>query len=416
MAIIQFVLKKFAQAVKSMYFKNVNIIGLENVPNDGPIIICGNHANQFIDPILIGSILDRELSFTIAASSFSKPVLGDMAKAAKAIPVKRPEDSKVKAQGKLTIIGAKVKGTNTKFIEQGDKVGKGWSILIGVKTIVVKTVIDDENLEIVQNQESDEIAGSEKEFFYIPKLDNSVLFKEAYKILVDDGAICIFPEGTSHDRSDFIKLKAGIAFMCLGAMSEFNCKNVKIVPVGLNYFRREEFRSDVNIEIGKPFEVPSEWATEFKVNKREVTEKLLKEVEARMKAVTLHAPSIVELKAIQIMRNIYIPDSIKLSPTQHSELCKRFIKGYEKLKDVPELQNLLKSGIKYINEIDEIGVTDEEIVNTNFNNKLMKRKFALSVIAFFLYIFFITPIFLIILPFIYQVRKTAEKERLAVIF
>ena len=55
------------------------------------------------------------------------------------------------------------------------------------------------------------------EFFYVPKVDNSFLFKEAYKRLSEIGSICIFSEGTSHDRTNLLKLKAGIALMALGA-------------------------------------------------------------------------------------------------------------------------------------------------------------------------------------------------------
>ena len=116
-------------------------------------------------------------------------------------------------------------------------------------------------------------------FFYLPKIDNSFLFKDAYRRLSENGSICIFPEGTSHDRTDFLKLKAGIALMALGAMAEGKIKNVKILPVGLNYFKREEFRSIVNIEFGKAFEIPNEWGELYKTNKHQATEKLLIEIE-----------------------------------------------------------------------------------------------------------------------------------------
>jgi glycerol-3-phosphate O-acyltransferase/dihydroxyacetone phosphate acyltransferase len=68
--------------------------------------------------------------------------------------------------------------------------------------------------------------------------------------------------------------------MALGAMSDYNTENVKIVPVGLNYFNRHRFRSEVIIEFGKAFEVPRSWADEFKINKKEATEKLLNEIES----------------------------------------------------------------------------------------------------------------------------------------
>ncbi len=117
------------------------------------------------------------------------------------------------------------------------------------------------------------------DFHFIPKVDNSDLFKDAYRRLSENGCICIFPEGTSHDRTDFLKLKAGIALMALGAMSEGKSAPVRVLPVGLNYFKREEFRSEVNIEFGKAFEIPKEWGELYKTNKREATEKLLVEIE-----------------------------------------------------------------------------------------------------------------------------------------
>ena len=227
---------------------------------------------------------DRDVSFTMAASSFSKPIVGQCAKALNSIPVVRPEDSKKKGVGKLKIISNKeLKGIGTKFIEETQNAFKCGiaSIAVANKNFIIEKVIDNDTI-IIKDLKEDlhELFDKEHDFFYIPKLDNSSLFKEAYKRLANNGCIAIFPEGTSHDRTDFIKLKAGIALMSLGAMAENNCTRVNIVPVGLNYFKRDEFRSEVIIEFGKPFEVPQEWAELYKTNKRESIEYLLKEVES----------------------------------------------------------------------------------------------------------------------------------------
>jgi len=164
-----FFIEKLCQSINSIYFKKVHVIGKSNIPDDGPFIICGNHANQFIDPIMIISNVKKQLSFTIAASSFSKPIVGSLAKSLKAIPVKRPEDSKIKGSGKLVITGNKVKGVGSKFIEEGEKVGKGWSLFIKAKAISVKTVIDNENLEIVQTEESDNLSSSGELAYFVSK-------------------------------------------------------------------------------------------------------------------------------------------------------------------------------------------------------------------------------------------------------
>lgn len=234
--------------------------------------------------MMIMSHCEREVSFTIAASSFSKPVVGQVAQALKAIGVSRPEDSKKKGSGQLKFISpTEIKGEGTKFLEESNNMFKNGvsGLVITNKTVIIDKILDNETILIKENKEENPLPMDKSyDYFFLPKMDNSVLFKEVYKRLSNDGCICIFPEGTSHDRTEFIKLKAGIALMTLGAMSEHSSKPVKIVPVGLNYYKREEFRSEVVIEFGKPFEVPTEWADIYKVNKRDATEKLLKEIEA----------------------------------------------------------------------------------------------------------------------------------------
>jgi glycerol-3-phosphate O-acyltransferase/dihydroxyacetone phosphate acyltransferase len=355
----------------------------------------------------------------MAASSYSKPVVGQLAKGLKVIPVARPEDSKKKGSGKVRFESSThVKGNGTKFIEEVNALFKSGisGIVVKSKTFIVDKIIDNETLLLKENkEESGAVLDGELDYFFLPKIDNSTLFKEAYRRLEDDGCICIFPEGTSHDRTEFIKLKAGIALMTLGAMSEAKCKPVRIVPVGLNYYKREEFRSEVVIEFGKPFEVPSEWAEEYKVNKRESTEKLLKEIEARMKAVTLTAPSYQELRSLFLVRKLYVPPEAKLTATQYNELCKRFSKGYEKLKEREDTQILIKKVNKYINELESTGINDHEVKKIDFNYVWIVRKSFWSFILFHIFLILCLPAIFILSPFAYLIKKKAEKERLLVI-
>lgn len=51
--------------------------------------------------MMILSHCNRDISFTMAASSYNKPVIGQLAKALNVIPVFRPEDSKKKGTGKV---------------------------------------------------------------------------------------------------------------------------------------------------------------------------------------------------------------------------------------------------------------------------------------------------------------------------
>lgn len=203
--------------------------------------------------------------------------------------------------------------------------------------------------------------------------------------------------------------------MALGSMSENpKSRRIKIVPVGLNYFKREQFRSEVIIEFGKAFEVPREWAEEYKTNKKNAADKLLTEIESRMKAVTLTAQSYEELRTLHLLRKIYVPKEIKLSPTLYSELCKNFAKGFKKIREIPECVDLIKRVNNYIQEIEEIGITDTQLRDTNFEQKKMKRKFLLSTLIFLLYFVFVAPALLIFFPFMLYIKKVAEKERIKV--
>lgn len=367
---------------------------------------------------MIISNCSRDISFTMAASSYQKPVVGQLAKCLKVIPVARPEDAKKKGTGKVYFTSSTMlKGKGTKFLDDVNSLFKtGVSgIVVTNRTFIIDKIIDNETISVKESKDDYEVLKSgEYDFFLLPKIDNSSLFKEAYKRLEEDGCVCIFPEGTSHDRTEFIKLKAGIALMTLGAMSETKCKPVRIVPVGLNYYKREEFRSEVVIEFGKPFEVPQEWAIEYKTNKRESTEKLLKEIEARMKAVTLTAPSYQELRSILFVRKLYVPPEFKLTPTQYAELCKRFSKGYEKLKHREDTQDMLKKVNKYINELESTGLNDHEVKKIDFNYVWIVRKTFWSFILFHIFLILCLPAIFILSPFAYLVKKKAEKERVLV--
>ena len=67
-------------------------------------------------------------------------------------------------------------------------------------------------------------------------MDQSKVFNAVFDSLKKGNCIGIFPEGGSHDRTDLLPLKVGIAIIAYGMVDKHNI-TVPIVPVGLNYFR-----------------------------------------------------------------------------------------------------------------------------------------------------------------------------------
>lgn len=94
------------------------------------------------------------------------------------------------------------------------------------------------------------------------------MYESVWQTLKEEKMICIFPEGGSHDRTDLLPLKAGVCIMALGAMAKYNL-NVKIVTIGLNYYRADHFQSKAFIIAGKPFDVTQEMLSLYKSNKRD---------------------------------------------------------------------------------------------------------------------------------------------------
>jgi hypothetical protein len=135
-----------------------------------------------------------------------------------------------------------------------------------------------------------------------------------------------------------------------------------------------------------------------------------------MKAVTLTAPSFQELRSLFFVRKLYVPPDIKLTPTQYNEICKRFSKGYEKLKDREETQIMMKKVSKYIHELESAGLNDHEVKKIDFSYSMMLRKILRSFILFHIFLILTLPTIFILFPFAYIVKKKAEKERLIVNF
>lgn len=84
-------LYKIAKTVVALIFYplyRIRVIGKENVPNSGPVIICSNHISNF-DPPVVGITSPRDIYFMAKGELFEKPLLGRLLTAIQAFPVKR---------------------------------------------------------------------------------------------------------------------------------------------------------------------------------------------------------------------------------------------------------------------------------------------------------------------------------------
>ena len=87
-------------------FKSVDVRHPERVPGGGPILLCVNHPNNFIDSLLVGSAVRRKVHYLATAALFRNRLLGRFLLACGAIPVYRRQDDPDKMDRNLDTFAA----------------------------------------------------------------------------------------------------------------------------------------------------------------------------------------------------------------------------------------------------------------------------------------------------------------------
>jgi 1-acyl-sn-glycerol-3-phosphate acyltransferase len=102
----------------------IKIIGKENIPMNGPVIICSNHISN-LDPPVVGITSPRDIYFMAKGELFEKPFLGKLLIGIRAFPVKRglaDRNALKKGLGILkkgNVLGLFPEGTRSKTGELG---------------------------------------------------------------------------------------------------------------------------------------------------------------------------------------------------------------------------------------------------------------------------------------------------------
>lgn len=108
--------------VKPLY--RIEVIGKENFPSEGGVLLCTNHIDNF-DPLVVGAMAPRPVHFMAKAELFSVPVLGKIVPHVNAFPVKRGLSDREALRKGLSILkegkvlGLFPEGTRSKTGELG---------------------------------------------------------------------------------------------------------------------------------------------------------------------------------------------------------------------------------------------------------------------------------------------------------
>ncbi|CAG8792883.1 11111_t:CDS:2, partial [Dentiscutata erythropus] len=372
--------------ILNTFFREIKSRGSHNIPKEGPVIFIGApHANAFVDGLLLMKYSKRQVFLMIAQNAINYGHYVDiLARAIRAIILKRPKDLAESGKGKIFLDESKadslrINGINTEFTNQL-KVGYQISLPREYGSSEITEIISD--TELVIKKEFKEPKALEvltqpggTPYTCMPYVDQSNLYETVLEMLNAGKCIGVFPEGRSHDRSELIPLKGyysisklrlfkllmhfidryllllvGIAFMALGAMAANLGLDIKIVPCGLNYFQAHKFRSRAVIEFGSPISIPSELVEKYNMNgsdRREACNKLMEIIYERLKLIAVIAPDYETLSVIRAVRRLCRPENRKLEIDEMIDLDRRLINGYMKFKNDSNVQGIYKKVKEY---------------------------------------------------------------------
>jgi glycerol-3-phosphate O-acyltransferase/dihydroxyacetone phosphate acyltransferase len=74
------------------FFRRIDVQGRERVPARGPVLVVSNHANAFVDPLLMLTRLRRPVSLTAKSTLRGNPLLALLMRALNVIEFHRPQD------------------------------------------------------------------------------------------------------------------------------------------------------------------------------------------------------------------------------------------------------------------------------------------------------------------------------------
>ncbi len=95
--------RRCVRTLVGMYYAPVRFTGRERLPQ-GPVLFVANHQDSLLDPVLVGSLAQRNVRFLAKATLFDAPVLGSIMRSLGMIPAYRSQDDASQMKRNLEIL------------------------------------------------------------------------------------------------------------------------------------------------------------------------------------------------------------------------------------------------------------------------------------------------------------------------
>ena len=295
---------RFAMRV---YFRRVEVVGVENVPRRSPVIFVLNHPNALVDPAFLLSLAPRRVSFLAKSPLFRMPVLGYLVRAMDSLAVYRHQD-------------------------EGEDVSKNREMFEAARNLLARGGTIGICPEGVSHDE--------------PRLR---------------------PIKTGAARIALAAVSNGLVTGAPGEPPALAPHlDLKIVPAGLYYTSKTKFRSAVLLYFGKPIAVePVELEADGNPPRAAVRE-LSNRIEFALREVMLDAEHEEALQTITRAERIFSSEADKEgseSLAEELQLQQRFVKAYRVLRErAPERLTKLEVRMsRFEEELSQAGVDPDDL-------------------------------------------------------
>ncbi len=200
---------------------------------------------------------------------------------------------------------------------------------------------------------------------------NDEAFARAWQVLADGGAIALFPEGKSHNEPSLQPLKTGAARIALEAARRHRGLDLRVVPIGLFFDRKQKFRSRALVEVGEPFdpapEIEQFLAAEDLDGQIAVVRRLTARIDDALQRVTLNHPSWDEARLVARAAELWGRSSEGAAAEQRMAasvaLRRQVLGGYRRLAEErpAELAAVVAAVREYDGLLETLRLTDAQV-------------------------------------------------------
>ncbi|KAG6963468.1 hypothetical protein JG688_00008127 [Phytophthora aleatoria] len=304
------IVARFLRLLLHTYFRKIVVYGLNNFPREGPVILCPNHPNMLVDAILVmteAASHGRNPYVWAKGSLFSNPVAAFFLKKFGAVPVYRPRRKEA-------------------------------------------------NLADVDSEKTPEEL----------EAANRKMFEHTWRVLAGGNVMVLFPEGTSYTAPKMMSLRTGVVRVATGFAKHYD-QPIPIIPLGLNYFNKDHFRSQMTLEFGPPMVITPDMvqSQSFQQDEHSEVKRLTLELEERMHDVTLNASDFSTIHAARMMRRLYLNTPGSIDANKEVRLTQYIINMLEKEPQDDEqkerIETIRDKVLRYKEQLEKLQLKDQEV-------------------------------------------------------